>query len=136
MITTVQQFIELTDTESPDLRWLGRTLGATTKVWNALLRDYPEYWGAVALNKSVPVEILDRLAACEDERVRETVAMRRKISLYAMRLLSKDASSSVRSTLVRNPKIDLDVLREMTADEDTYVASEARERLSRRDDVD
>ncbi|MCB9855550.1 MAG: hypothetical protein H6818_07655 [Phycisphaerales bacterium] len=130
MITSVQQFIELNDSDSPELRRLGRTLGATDEVWNELLRNHLEYWEAVVLNKSIPIAILDRLAECGNDKVRDLVAMKRKLSLYAMRLLATDADPGVRLTLVRNPKIDIEVLREMLSDEDEYIAGIASQRLS------
>jgi hypothetical protein len=62
---------------------------AEAEVWEAALRDYPDRHGAVALNKNLPVEILDALARDNDPRIRRLIAQKRRLSEATFNLLAE-----------------------------------------------
>jgi hypothetical protein len=90
---------------------------AEAEVWEAALRDYPDRHGAVALNKNLPVEILDALARDNDPRIRRLIAQKRGLSEATFNLLARDADEGVRLVLARNPKLPDSVRRVLLQDE-------------------
>jgi uncharacterized protein (UPF0147 family) len=102
---------------------------APEEIWNDIIHNYPEWRKWVALNKTVPISILDELSHDPDVDVRLTVAMKRKIPPSIFRRLAQDLDESVRERVVYNAKTPPSVLEEMIDDPIDRIAEKARERL-------
>ena len=129
MIESVDEFIRLRTSELQEEYQRAAREPAPLAVWHALVDDHPDMRFWVAQNKTVPLDVLARLARDEDARVRAMVAMKRKLPQDLQRLLAVDPDASVRNSLVRNAKVDPDVLATLAAGTD-WVAARAKERLS------
>lgn len=93
------------ESEDHEVRRSAVTGEAGVELWKVALRDYPDRRGAVALNKNLPVEILDVLARDDDPRIRRLTAQKRRLSEETFNLLARDADEGVRLVLARNPKL-------------------------------
>ncbi len=75
---------------------------APLAVWEEIIARYPEMKFWVAQNKTVPIVILETLAADADVRVRSMVASKRKLPEQLQLQLARDPSESVRESLAYN----------------------------------
>ena len=132
MIMSTLEFIELQDADDGTQRRRGRFEACAEHIWDEILSDHPDYLESAVLNKHVPTEFLDQLVRHESERVRESVAMKRRVSPTAMAILAVDESESVRLTITRNPKVSEEALLILAKDSNSYIAGEANERLLKR----
>ncbi len=129
-IESAAEFVRLRYSNEPaDYR---RAAGedAAPGVWADVIRDYPDARVWVAQNKTVPVEILERLAADVDPRVRHMVAMKRKLTLEVLSILASDVDETVRMRVVMNKKSSKDILERLAQDPSDHVRAAAITRLS------
>ncbi len=104
---------------------------APIEVWEKVIQNYPEMKEWVAINKTVPVEILEQLSNDVDVKVRFTVAMKRKLPESLQLKLVNDDESSVRERLVYNAKATKKVLEVLSNDCENRIKERAVERLSK-----
>lgn len=107
---------------------------APIEVWETLITEYPDMRFWVAQNKTVPLEILQRLASDPDARVRDMVARKRKLDPATLEKLSNDDDGGVRLTVARHSRTPTEVLQRLTQDSWSSVADLARRRLSTDDE--
>lgn len=102
---------------------------ASLAVWHAIIDRYPDMDFWVAYNKTVPVEILERLASSPDARVRVMVARKRKATPALLSRLATDEHDAVRAAVARHRSTPREVLEAMLEDDWAEVRSIVRERL-------
>jgi len=77
----------------------------------------------------VPVEVLAVLPLDPDADVRESVAMKNKLSGELFALLAADRDEFVRQRIACNKKTPLDILKRLAQDSSKTVSSYSRRRL-------
>lgn len=131
MIHTAEEFVRLRTSEDPTEYGRAARDTAPEGVWREVIERYPSMRIWVAHNKTVPVALLDDLAADSDARVRETVAATRRTSPAVLVRLSSDAAPEVRQAVAYNPKAPQEALQILATDAWSLIAEHARSRLSR-----
>lgn len=129
MIETAEEFKRLRESDRPDEYQRAAHEAADIHVWETVLIRYAEMAFWVAQNKTVPIEILEKLAKHSDPKVRDMVARKRKIPESLMLLLAKDEDASVRNALVNNGKVTETVLEILSQDSWQTVSERAGEKL-------
>lgn len=132
MIATAEEFIALRESTVEDEYLRAARDNAPTAVWHDVIARFPHMRKWVALNKTVPVEILEVLATDDDPEVRWFVAMKNSLPLHLMVLLSRDQDEGVRQRIACNKKAPTDILRALCADPSADVSAIALERLQRK----
>ncbi len=99
-------------------------------VWLDVIQRFPEYRFWVAHNKTVPISILQILAADSDERVRGMVASKRKLPSELVAFLAQDSSESVRAATARHRKASPEVLSALAHDSSPIVREIAMQRIT------
>jgi hypothetical protein len=129
MITSVDEFLSLLDSDEPVLRRRTLTEEAPEEVWFAIIELHPEARKWVAANKTVPLSVLRVLADDTSSEVRWEVAQRRRLDRDLFERLFRDPDESVRQRIACNAKTPDDVLRRLVDDSWEGVSEVARERL-------
>jgi len=130
MINSAEEFIQLRTSDNPED--YGRAIHeeASNEIWLALINNYPDMRVWVALNKTIPLEILDILSGDSDSEVRFTVALKRKLSFNLFEKLAADSDESVRLCIVRNKKVPKVILELLSTDPEKMVSKEAQRKLN------
>ncbi|MEZ5593547.1 MAG: HEAT repeat domain-containing protein [Gammaproteobacteria bacterium] len=129
MIESAEEFVRLRESVIPEEYHKAANEKASLEVWNDVLEKYPEMAFWVAQNKSVPIQILEKLAKHSDPKVRDMVARKRKIPESLMLVLANDCDSSVRNALVNNGKVTERVLHLLVKDSWKAISKRAAEKL-------
>ncbi|MBL8239963.1 MAG: hypothetical protein JNM66_21245 [Bryobacterales bacterium] len=129
MIATAEEFVALRESSIQEEYLRAARDNAPIAVWRDVIARFPNMRTWVALNKTVPPEILEVLATDVDPDVRRAVAMKNSLPLHLMVLLSRDPVECVRLRIACNKKAPADVLRYLGADPSVDVSSAALERL-------
>jgi hypothetical protein len=129
MIGSADEFVRLRTSDEPDEYRRAAMDEAPESVWLEVVRAYPEMRRWVAHNKTVPMSVLDLLAADQDEDVRIAVAQKGKLTADLFSQLSRDPSPNVRQRIASNAKTPTAVRERLACDADKSVATEARTRL-------
>ncbi len=125
MISTAEEFKRLRESEIQEEYTRAAHDEATLEVWLDVLEKFNEMSFWVAQNKTVPIEILERLADHPEEKVREMVARKRKIPESLMFKLVDDESPSVRYALACNGKATEAVMNRLKNDPEEFVRNNA-----------
>jgi hypothetical protein len=131
MIKTAQEFVELRNSNNPELYRKASADSAKEEVWIEVIEQYPDMRQWVAHNKTVPLSILSILANDTNPRVRFVVASKRKISLDIQETLANDEDESVRLAIAMNQKTHPSILKKLTEDKWQIVSEAAKKRLAR-----
>lgn len=131
MIDSAEEFIRLRDSHEKSEYDRSALEEASSDVWHEVLDKYPEYGKWVAYNKTVPLEILDRLCGF-DVGARRSVALKRKLSVEIFERLCMDEDEIVRCNLAVNKKVPVHVLNILKLDEDKDVRDAAEHNLAQR----
>ncbi|HDX0808197.1 MULTISPECIES: hypothetical protein [Stenotrophomonas] len=126
MIASAWEFKRLCENES-DTSFALRH--ADDQTWRDILSTYPELARCVAGNKTIPLAIIEQLAASDDVDVRWKIASKRRLDPALMSRLARDSDASVRHRIACNPKVSKEVLELLTGDPDEMVAASAQRRL-------
>jgi hypothetical protein len=129
MIASAEEFVRLRTSDDPAEYARAAKDSAREEVWLTIVERHPEMRSWVAHNKTVPANILARLARDPDPGVRGTVARKRKLSPDLMFLLADDPDDGVRHALVWNASCPPELLRRLAEDRWSTVAEKARSRL-------
>jgi hypothetical protein len=129
MIDSAAEFVRLRQSEIPEEYGRAANEEACDAVWIEVISNHPEMREWVALNKAVPLSVLEVLARDPRSTVRRTVAMKRKLSHELFELLAKDPDETVRASVARNQKTPTDVLLQLCRDTVALVSSTARSRI-------
>ncbi|MFJ4346150.1 hypothetical protein [Pseudomonas sp. NPDC089401] len=132
MIESAEEFVRLRSSENKDEYDRSAFEEASLETWNKVIDEYPDYACWVAFNKSVPLEILERLSDSADDRTRTFVATKRKLSKELFDKMSRDKSSVVRGRIAVNKKTPMIILQRLLSDPSESVVEAARYNLERR----
>lgn len=116
MINSAEEFVRLRTSDERGEYEQAAYDSAPLEVWRDVIRRYPEMRKWVAVNKTVPLEILSILAKDEDVDVRWMVAMKRKLSAELFELLSRDSDETVRVRIVFNRKTPIEIIERLAED--------------------
>jgi hypothetical protein len=128
-IRSASEYIRLRQSEVPNEYNRAATESAPLAVWDEVIDEFPEMRFWVAQNKSIPFEVLKRLARDSDPRVRWMVASKRKLDPETMKLLARDEDESVRAAVARNKKAPREVLELLRDDVWENIRNTISERL-------
>lgn len=130
MIETAEEFVRLRASQDPGEHQRAANEEASIEVWRAVIAGWPEMREWVALNKTVPIEILEVLARDGDPKVRMTVAMKRKLTPALFELLAADPDAGVRTRIAYNENAPSEVLEGLTRDPSSVVSDAAKRRTN------
>lgn len=128
VIESAEEFVRLRESEYPEEYNRAGREPADLSVWMDVIDRFPDMREWVAYNKSVPQQILDLLATDADDRVRVTVAGKRRLRPETMLQMTRDPDEHVRATLMSNPKVTPEVLAILTTDPSPWI----RHQIARR----
>jgi hypothetical protein len=134
MITSPEEFIALRTSDEMDMQERASHDQASIETWNQIVDQFPDMRVWVAYNKTVPVEVLDRLATDPSARVRRQVAMRRKLSKQSFQLLATDTDEGVRAAVAQNKRAPASTIAQLAHDPCEFVRRAALESLQRQPD--
>jgi hypothetical protein len=126
MIFSAEEFVRLRTSERREEYRRAAHEEATLDVWHDIVVRFPDMRRWVAHNKTVPLEILRKLACDEDWRVRRMVASKRKLDRALFEFLSRDEHQAVRTTVAANAKVPRDILDTLCLDAIAFVRDAAR----------
>lgn len=130
MIESVSHYLQLRSDESASKRRLITTEIAAVSTWIELVESHPELCDDIALNKSLPIEILELLANNASENVRYIVAMKGNLSANLFEHLASDSCETVRSRIAFNKRTPVSILKQLAQDPSKLVSDKAKLRLS------
>jgi hypothetical protein len=130
-LATVEDFLVAYEREGSDADREWRWMSIAPEVCLALLKRgfAPQ---SLLLNKKLPVNVLQVLAAHPDPHIRSLVADKRAAG-PVLRTLASDPDLGVRLRVVWNAKIPADLLRSMLDDPAPEVRENARSRMAQLD---
>ena len=131
MISTAEEFVRLRTSEIPDEYSRAAHDDAPEQVWMDVIDNYPDMRKWVAHNKTIPLSILQLLAADNDPEIRHMVAMKRKLSRELFQILAQDSDETVRVGVVNNAKTPKEILEWLAHDKSAHIAKLAQERLEK-----
>jgi hypothetical protein len=131
MIASAAEFIELVQASDPAVAARARVDSATTAVWLDVLRLYPEEAALVAMNKTLPVDVMDAILGTDDARARFLVAQKRKLPPELVDRLSTDTDEGIRLAAARHRNASRSTLERLKGDAWSEVRSEATAHLER-----
>ena len=129
MIRNAQEFVELRTSEKPEEYLRAANEAAEISVWLEVINTYPEMKKWVAHNKTVPVEVLQKLARDPDPNVRAVVAAKNKLTPDLIELLREDSDPAVKHRIAYNKNADIETLRMLVNDAETSVSEAAQAQL-------
>ena len=130
MITSVEELMTLVNDLDPQVRSRLRDATATSEAWLTLLGQAPDLAGIVAMNRTLPVEVLGWLVAHGDSRARHLVAMKRRLPSDLVYSLAQDPDEGVRLAVARRRGTSREVLGLLRDDPWIAVREEVDRRLS------
>ena len=129
LIRNASEFIDtLEHPESTD-HVLIRFGTASTETWLEIVRHSEDAAVWVALNKTIPVEVIEVLARHASARVRRFAAARNRVTPELIVLLSTDSDPGVRLRIAIHKKTGAEILRQLLRDDWAEVVAIARKRL-------
>ena len=130
MIQSAEEFVQLRRSHCQSDYLKAASEAASLDVWVDVIQRFPEMKIWVALNKTVPTEILAALAKDADSDVRATVAMKNKLTEELYVLLASDSDDGVRERVAFNKNTPTKVLERLSRDKQPQIAEQARRRLA------
>ena len=125
MIESLKDYESILENVDLSVRRKAVTETASSDVWHDILARRPELAGDVALNKRLPIAILDFLIENSSVRVRCTIAMKHGLDPQHFERLGTDYDESVRIMVANNNRTPLSVLKKLTHDSCERVSNAA-----------
>jgi len=129
MIKSAEEFIKLRTSEIQEEYDRSANEAADISTWTEVIEKYPDYKEWVIHNKTVPIEILERLTLDNDPKVRSAVARKRKINDKIFLMLSEDKDENVRYALMCNTNLTVDKLRQIKTADSDWLVKQLNERI-------
>jgi hypothetical protein len=133
MIESVEEFFGLLEAESSEANHRLRYEEALPGVWMSILDAHPDDQdlpALVAFNKTIPVEVMWRIARDGDERARYAIAEKRRSGSDLLAFLAQVGDDAVRCRVARHRNATAEILTKLAADAWSEVRTTARERLA------
>ena len=105
---------------------------ASEEVWFEIIERCPKHLRNVAMNKNLPVTVIELLSTNQNEEVRYQIANKRATPSRILEKLASDDAESVRMRVVYNPKVTVPILKKLLTDESVEIRKKASEILSQR----
>jgi hypothetical protein len=102
---------------------------AADGVWEDVIATHPRMRRWIPFNRTVPLDLLRRLAVDDDPDVRWAVAGQRRLDRGLFEVVAADPDPDVRRRVAWNAKVPYDLLLELARDRDPDVAESATRRL-------
>jgi hypothetical protein len=131
-IRSAQEFVRLRLSDDPAEYNRAAHEDAPDEVWDEVIAAHPDMKPWVVHNKTVPLELLRKLAHDPDPDVRWWVAMKRKLDTELFELLAADPDPQVRQRVACNAKVPHRLLLQLADDAESIVAEAAQRRLEAR----
>lgn len=132
MINSADEFKRLRESEIQEEYHRAATDEASIKVWNEVLKKYPDLAFWVVQNKTIPLEILYTLTDNENVDVRCMVARKRKIDDIIFDKLKADIDESVRHALICNTKLSIEKKQQINTSDSEWLEKELKEKVASR----
>jgi hypothetical protein len=132
MIESAEEFVRLRSSDDKREQHRATHDEAPVEIWMDVLEKFPDMTFWVIHNKTVPIEILEKLAKHPDTSVRSDVARKRKLTYNLFETLSKDSDTYVRQAIAINAEVPLNILERLANDSSGVVADCARRNLENR----
>ena len=129
MIESVEEFIALVNDPDPLVRARLRESVAPTELWLMILESAPDQASLVAMNKTLPDEVLGWLVTHGDARARHLVAMKRKLPTNVLRQLAQDPDDGVRLAVAQRRNLSPEIVGMLRGDSWAAVRENADRRL-------
>jgi hypothetical protein len=129
MIKSADEFIRLRTSEIKEEYDHSEHDNADITTWTEVIDKYPDYKEWVIHNKTVPIEILERLTLDNDPKIRSAVARKRKINDKIFLTLSVDKDENVRYALMCNTNLTVDKLRQIKTADSHWLVKQLNERI-------
>jgi hypothetical protein len=130
MIETASEFHRLRTSHSSLEYQRAAQEEAPLKVWQEVLKQYPDMAIWVAHNKTVPLEILEQLATHPNQHVRSAVATKNKLQEPLLLQLATDSDETVRMGVARHKNATELVLTRLVDDSWSEISQLARARIA------
>ncbi|MEV5960989.1 hypothetical protein AB0L70_04455 [Kribbella sp. NPDC051952] len=130
IIESADEFVRVRFSDDPEEYGRAARGSASLEVWLDVIERYPDARFWVAHNKTVPLEILERLVADPDWRVRSMVASKRKATPEILARLADDEHDSVRLTVAYHRNTSEQTLLQMVDDPWEDIRAKVDERLN------
>src|SRR5262245_57576700 len=124
MITSADEFIQLTQSIDPQELSPATNDSADISVWRTVIQKFPACKSWVVHNETIPIEILELLATDNDPGVRSEVARKRKINDSLFSILSVDSDENERYALMSSRKLSLDKKRRIKIDDSLWLTKQ------------
>ena len=129
MIKSADEFIRLRTSEIKEEYDRSAHDNADISTWTEVIQKYPDYKEWVIHNKTVPIELLERLTLDNDPKIRSAVARKRKINDKIFLTLSQDKDENVRYALMCNTNLTVDKLRQIKTADSDWLVKQLNERI-------
>ncbi|GAA0452866.1 hypothetical protein Ade02nite_00930 [Paractinoplanes deccanensis] len=134
MIETADEFVRLVTSEDPAQRRRAAWEDALDEVWTSLVANYPDMHFWVANNRTISEGVMRSLAADDDWRVRDRIAMKNSCPTDILDLLSWDPHDAVAAAVAGHPNTSDEALRRLAKHPWEKVREKALLRLKERSD--
>jgi len=135
MIVSAAEFIELVRASDPAVTARIRVDSAPTAVWLDVLRLYPDEAALVAMNKTLPVVVMEALLGTDDTRARFIVAQKRRLPTELVDRLATDTDEGIRLAAARHRNASRSTLERLKGDAWSEVRSAATARLEKMEEA-
>lgn len=129
MIKSADEFIRLRTSEIKEEYDRSALETADISTWTEVIEKYPDYKDWVIHNKTVPIEILERLTLDKDPKIRSAVARKRNITDKIFLMLSRDNDENVRYALMCNTNLTVDKLKQIETTDSDWLVNQLKERI-------
>jgi hypothetical protein len=130
-IHTASEFIAALENPDATHNSFIRFCEASTQTWLEIVNHSEEAAVWVALNKTIPLEVIQVLAKHPSARVRRFAADKNRITPELIALLATDQDPTVRLRIANHKKTGAKILHQLLHDDWEQVAEVARKRLAR-----
>jgi hypothetical protein len=129
MIKSADEFVRLRTSEIKEEYDRSAHETADISTWTEVIEKYPDYKEWVIHNKTVPLEILERLTLDKNPEIRSAVARKRKINDKIFLILSRDNDENVRYALMCNTNLTVDKLKQIETTDSDWLVKQVKERI-------
>lgn len=129
MIKSAEEFVRLRASEIEEEYSRAANDSADISIWDEVIEKYPDYKKWVIHNKTIQIEILEKLTFDNDPDVRSAVARKRKINDRIFATLSTDKDEDVRYALMCNTKLTVDNLKQIKTSDSDWLTEKLDEKL-------
>ncbi|WP_146057193.1 MULTISPECIES: hypothetical protein [unclassified Streptomyces] len=129
MIESIEEFLHLSASDDPREHRKAITEEAPEQIWIDLINGFAAERAAIAMNKTLPLSVLDILSRDPDSRVRSLVAMKKKLTPEILDRLARDEYEPIRHRVAQHKNTSMETLEVLRRDSWEQVRETADEHL-------